>query len=177
MKFVALLRGINVGGNNALKMSELKEVFEKAGYTHVKTYINSGNIIFESEEKESENLERKVEELISNYFFPLRVVVLSQTELQHVLSNTPSSWKKNMDLRKYIAFVKSPCTPLEVVKEINIKEGVDSIEAGPRAVYMTTKMEGITRSNLSKINTTKVYKEITIRNNTTAEKLLAIMEL
>src|SRR4051812_40917925 len=99
MKFVALLRGINVGGNNALKMSELKEVFEKAGYTHVKTYINSGNIIFESEEKESENLERKVEELISNYFFPLRVVVLSQTELQHVLSNTPSSWKKNMDLR------------------------------------------------------------------------------
>ena len=50
MNFIALLRGINVGGKNKVEMGQLKNLLETAGYTKVSTYINSGNVLFESDE-------------------------------------------------------------------------------------------------------------------------------
>lgn len=60
MKYVAFLRGINVGGNSIVKMLELKEAFIKSGFINVLTYINSGNVIFESDEKDIERIEKKL---------------------------------------------------------------------------------------------------------------------
>ena len=62
--FVALLRGVNVGGNNMIKMSSLKASFENLGFTEVSTYINSGNIIFKSRETDARKLERQIEQMI-----------------------------------------------------------------------------------------------------------------
>jgi uncharacterized protein (DUF1697 family) len=62
--FVALLRGVNVGGNNMISMSSLKQSFETMGFTDVSTYINSGNIIFKSKEADARKLETKIEKVL-----------------------------------------------------------------------------------------------------------------
>ncbi|HEU0252377.1 MAG TPA: DUF1697 domain-containing protein, partial [Pyrinomonadaceae bacterium] len=74
--FVALLRGVNVGGNNMISMKSLKESFEKLGFTQVATYINSGNIIFKSRETDARKLEKKIEQmLLKEYALDSKVVL------------------------------------------------------------------------------------------------------
>ncbi len=130
MQYLALLRGINVGGKGIVKMVELKESFEKAGYTNVRTYINSGNVLFESVETDTEKLEKDVENLLQQNFFAIMTVVVSKKKVHKILESMPHSWK-NDDLRKYVAFVKPPTKPDEIIKEAQLKEGIDAIEKGP----------------------------------------------
>ena len=76
--FVALLRGVNVGGNNMISMSALKKSFEAMGFPHVSTYINSGNIIFTAKEKDARKLEKKIEQMLSKeYQLESKVVLRS----------------------------------------------------------------------------------------------------
>ncbi len=175
-KYVALLRGINVGGNNIIKMAELKIAFEKNSFTNVKTYINSGNVIFESAEKDIAKITQNIEKDIAKTFKQnLQVVVISQKQLETVISEIPTEWKKGHDLRCYIAFIKEPFTPADFIKEVKLKENVDSVKTGKKVVYMSTKLEGLTKSGFTKLAGTKIYKNITIRNLNTSQKLLALM--
>lgn len=175
MKYVALLRGVNVGGKNTVKMSELKKTFEKSGFFNVSTYINSGNVMFESEVEDVKKLTKKIDSLLQKKFTVIKTVVLSKKELKAVLVSIPNSWKAE-ELRKYIAFVKSPFKPEDVINEAQLKVGVDTIEKGPGVVYMSTKLAGITKSGFPKLITKPVYKNITLRNFTTVQKLLSYME-
>jgi uncharacterized protein (DUF1697 family) len=175
MKFVALLRGINVGGNSLVKMSELKKAFEQAEFTNVSTYINSGNVIFEDTTQNPEYLSSKVEAFLEKQFFRITTVVLSHTQLKEVVEKAPANWK-NEDLRKYVAFLKTPLTPDEVIKSAEVKEGIDRIEKGPGVVYMSTKMEGLTKSSFPKLITKNIYKNMTMRNYTTVTKVLSLMD-
>ena len=83
--------------------------------------------------------------------------------------------KKN-DLRCYIAFVREPITSNDVLKEIETKESVDFVKAGQAVVYMSTKLAGLTKSRFTKLAGKKISKDITIRNYTTVQKLLALTE-
>src|SRR6266849_7453622 len=141
MKYLALLRGINVGGNAPVNMAKLKEVCIKTGFTNVLTYINSGNVLFESKEHDSTRLTKEIEELLQKNFFAMKTVILSYEELQQVMKHTPNTWKTE-DLRKYIAFIKPPSSPEDVIKEVQLKEDIDFIDPGPGVVYMSTKMNG-----------------------------------
>lgn len=67
MRYIALLRGINVGGNNKVSMGELKQAFESLGFTNVSTYINSGNVIFDSRETNEVKLVRMCEDSIKKH--------------------------------------------------------------------------------------------------------------
>lgn len=87
--YIALLRGINVGGNNIIKMAELKQVFEAMGLCDVKTYIQSGNVLFKSNEVE-EVLQKRIEHEIQGSFgFPVPVILRSALELEHIIDNCP----------------------------------------------------------------------------------------
>ncbi|HYE22578.1 MAG TPA: DUF1697 domain-containing protein [Verrucomicrobiae bacterium] len=177
MKYVALLRGINVGGNNIIKMIKLKASFEKTGFKNVITYIQSGNVIFESAEKNIPKLERKIEKALSKEFkYNSRVVVRSQAQLKKVLAEIPSDWKKRTDLRCNVCFVKAPLNAQEVLKEIELKQGVDFVKTGKGVVYTSTLMNSLTQSKFSKLVMKKVYQFITIRNLNTTQKLVALME-
>lgn len=175
MKYLALLRGINVGGNATVSMNTLKEALEKAGYANVLTYINSGNVVFESDESNNEHLTKKIETILANTFFPIKTVVLSHREIQSVVDHIPKNWKTE-NLRKYIAFIRNPTKPDDLIKEAQPKEGIDFIDKGPGVVYLSTKMEGLTQSSFPKLITKKVYKEATMRNYNTIQKLLTLME-
>ncbi len=169
MKYISLLRGINVGGNNLIKMSVLKDAFITAGFTNVTTLIASGNVIFESRKKvEAEKLEILLNEKLKTNIV---LVLLNPAELKRVVKEVPPDWKKKTTIRRYVAFVKKPMTTQEVLEEIEIKEGVDFVKKGKEVIYMTTKLDGITKSKLSKISQSKVYRFLTIRNFITVEKL------
>lgn len=175
MKYVALIRGINVGGNSIVKMADLKVAMEKTGFANVSTYINSGNVLFESSEKNTLAIEKTVEDVLAKQFkVPVKVVVRTDTEMSHTLKEVPHAWKSK-DFRCYIAFIKNPMTPQEVASGLLPKEGVDFVALGPGAVYMATKMEGITKTGFTKVAGTKIYPYMTMRNLNTLTKLVALL--
>ena len=89
-KYLALLRGINVGGNNIIKMTDLKSCFEKLGFTDVLTYIQSGNVVFTSDIKDKTRLTKKIEHALTERFnYKALVVVITHRELKKVVDEAP----------------------------------------------------------------------------------------
>ena len=89
--YIALLRGINVGGKNIIKMADLKHMFEAMGMCDVKTYIQSGNVIFKSNEEE-EPLRNKIEyEIGKSFRFSVSVILRTVAELEWIIRNCPFS--------------------------------------------------------------------------------------
>lgn len=176
MKYVALLRGINVGGNNKVSMATLKEEFEACGLTNVLTYINSGNVIFETGKKHEELIELLEKRLTARFGFSLRLVIRSQKELGEIVKSAPSEWKKQNDLRQYVAFIKEPMKAKDIASEVDVREGIDELKVGSYVLYMSTKMSGLTKSAFNKLASKKVYKDMTIRNFNTVQKILGLMK-
>jgi uncharacterized protein (DUF1697 family) len=178
MKYIALLRGINVGGNRIIKMAELKEAVETGGFTNVTTYIQSGNIIFESDENNPDKVTEKLEEtLLKRFEFNTGIIVKTFEQFEKIVKGVPADWKYRTDLRCYMAFVKGQGDAEEVVREIKLKEGVDTLVTGEGVLYMSTILSGLTKSGFTKLVGTKIYKEITIRNYNTVRKILAIAKV
>jgi len=181
MKYVAFLRGINVGGNNIIKMTNLKEIFEKNLYRNVLTYIQSGNVIFEqpvnAPEKNKQQISLIIEKFLSKKFnYKASVILRSLSEMKKILKDVPANWEKKQDIRCYLGFIKEPTNEKDVIKEIRLNKSVDSVKISPGVIYMTTILSGLTKSGFNKLASTKIYKEITIRNYNTAQKILTLME-
>lgn len=175
MKYVALLRGINVGGNNIIKMAALKECFEKNGYKKVLTFIQSGNVIFESENNQ-EKIVTDLEKVLSITFnYKSRIVLFNLLQMEKVSKSIPKDWINRDDLRQYIAFLKPPLTAKEALNGVEAKEGVDFITAGPGVLYMATLLSSLTKSSINKLIGKKIYQEMTIRNLNTTVRLIEIM--
>jgi uncharacterized protein (DUF1697 family) len=177
VKYIALLRGINVGGNSIIKMKDLKETVEKCDFRNVRTYIQSGNIVFESDNEDAGQIEAELEKcLMRSFESDLKVILRTGEQLAKVVSGVPAEWNKNNDLRCYIAFVKAPVTAGDVAQEVEPKQGVDFVAAGEGVVYMSTLLSGLTKSGFTRLIAKKVYKDVTMRNYTTVRKLLALLE-
>jgi len=177
MKYFALMRGINVGGNNIIKMADLKKTVAESGFTSVSTYIQSGNIIFKSEENDIDKITKKLEEALFKVFgFNSGIIVKTLEQLNKIISEVPDDWKKRHDLRCYIAFIRKPVSEQDVMRDIKLKDGVDFVKAGDKVLYMSTLLEGLTKSGFTKLFGTKIYKDITIRNYNTTQKILALMQ-
>lgn len=175
MKYIALLRGVNVGGKTPVKMAALKDMFEKNGFTGVKTYINSGNIIFQAADADISKITLKLEEAVKKEFNnDIPVVVLSEKQLKQVINEAPADWNSRKDIRCYVFFVKEPAMVKDVAKELQPREGVDFVQVGHLAVYVTTLLSALMKSGVSKIVGKPIYKNITLRYFTTAKKLLKL---
>jgi uncharacterized protein (DUF1697 family) len=177
MKYIALMRGVNVGGNMVIKMSDLKEAVAGCGFTNVSTFIQSGNIIFESYETDTRKIAAKLEHELSERFnYDSLVIVKTYEQLKRILSEVPSGWKTRKDMRCYLAFIKEPVTSGNVIDEFEPKHGVDRVDAGDGVLYLSTLLSGITKSGFAKLITKNIYKDITIRNYNTTRRILERME-
>lgn len=177
-QYLALLRGINVGGNNIIKMADLKACFEDMGFTEVVTFIQSGNILFRSAEKDKTKLTRKIEQGLSKRFsYKSRLVVVTYKELKQAVEGAPKGFGKESDKYRYdVIFLKAPLSPPEAMKNVSIKEGVDSAYAGKSVLYFSRLISKASQSYLTKTIKLPVYQNMTIRNWNTTTKLLALME-
>jgi len=177
-EYLALLRGINVGGNNIIKMADLKASFENMGFTDVVTFIQSGNVLFRSAEKDKTKLTQKIEQVLSERFsYKSRLVVVAHKELKKAVVDAPKGFGKDLDKYRYdVIFLKEPLTPGEAMKNVSIKEGIDSAYAGASVLYFSRLISKASQSHLTKIIKLPVYQNMTIRNWNTTTKLLALME-
>lgn len=178
--YLALLRGINVGGNNKIAMADLKACFEKNGFTNVATYIQSGNVLFDASGGDIEKLTKKVESMLTSKFAPYeaKVVLRSHEQLKAVIASAPKGFgTKPKEYRYYVIFLKSPLTSAAALKDIPIKEGVDHAWAGAEGVLFHERVEArATQSHLNKLVAMPMYQNMTIRNWNTTTKMLAMME-
>lgn len=176
-QYVALLRGINVGGNNAVKMSELKTCFENLGMEQVRTYINSGNVLFRSKATSVPQLTRKIEAALAKEFTAKPpIVIKSLAEMQTIVDAAPKGWGSDAAHKHNCAFLKNPLTVTEALEKTPAKPGIDIVTAGPGVLYFSVLMSKATQSYMSKLVSAAIYKNMTLRNYNTTAKLLALMK-
>ena len=173
-QYLVLLRGINVGGKNIIKMADLKASFEAMGFANVLTYIQSGNVLIGSVEKDKDLLTATIEASLSQRFnFQARVVVVSQKELAAIIKSAPEGFGQDDENFRYdVIFLKEPLTPKEAMKSVSVREGVDTAHAGKHALYFSRLISRASQSHLTKIIGLPVYQNMTIRNWNTTTKLL-----
>lgn len=160
------MRGINVGGNNIIKMNELKESFETLGLTHVKTYIQSGNIVFASDNTNQEELTVQIEcKLCKQFGYNSKLILLKKDFLAQVVTEKPEEFGEHPGTFNYdVLFVKPPLTTSEVFEQIPAKEGVDKKWDRNGVIYFSRKSEYSTQSQLNTFVSSALYKQVTIRN-------------
>jgi uncharacterized protein (DUF1697 family) len=176
--YLALLRGINVGGKNIIKMADLKTSFEWMGFSGVATYIQSGNVLFESAESDRSALTGKIEHGLSRDFeYSSKAVIVSADELAQIIREAPRGFGDDLETyRCDVIFLKEPLTPAEAILQARVKPGVDFAQAGTLALYFSRLTARASQSHLTKIIGTPVYQSMTIRNWNTTTKLFALME-
>lgn len=177
-QYLALLRGINVGGKNIIKMTDLKACFENMGFADVATFIQSGNVLFRSAEKDKTKLTTQIEKGLSEKFnYQSRLVVVTHKELEKIVDGVPRGFGSDSDTFRYdVIFLKEPLTPKEAMKSVGTKVGVDNAHTGKYVLYFSRLISKATQSHLSRIIKLPVYQNMTIRNWNTTTKLLALME-
>ena len=178
MKFVALLRGINVGGKNKVPMAGLKSCFEELGCENVRTYIASGNVIFESK-KSAAKLAREIQKTLPGKFRldseRITTLVLSHDQLKKVINQAPKGFGTEPGKYHSDAIFLMGIPADEAFKIFNPREGVDKVWQGDLAIYSQRLSALRTKSRLSKIMSSPLYKQMTIRSWATMLKLLELM--
>ncbi|MEK9197137.1 DUF1697 domain-containing protein [Ureibacillus sp. FSL E2-3493] len=177
MVYIALLRGINVGGNNKIDMKLLRQTFERVGMNNVVTYINTGNIIFSNESLSKDELSMVLEEAIHNDFgLQIKVMVRSIDDVREIMNAIPDTWKNDKEMSSDVMFLWEEVDDASVLEHCVIKPNIDTVKYTPGAVLWSVDKKNITKSGKSKIIGTKVYKQMTVRNVNTARKIYELMQ-
>lgn len=180
MKYVALLRGVNVGGNHRVPKVEFRAVLESLGFQDVVIYINSGNAVFSSEHEPSAS---EVQAALEAHFgFTIPTLVLSGDKIQAIAEAIPAEWTNDTP-RPDKSGQKSDV--LYLFDDINAPDIIEKLGHRPE-VETVIYVDGAVLANISRLNQTKysllrivgtpLYRQMTIRNITTAKKLAELVE-
>lgn len=177
-RYVALLRGINVGGRNAVAMAELREAFEAGGYLAVSTYIQSGNVLFDSAAP-SDSLPVELEAMLERRLgVRLVVVVRSNQQLRNIVDKAPAGFGGEPNIyHSDVIFLKAPLSSKQAMRVVERREGVDQVWTGTGVLYFARLSERLAQSRMSRIVGTPEYQQMTIRSWTTTTKLLGLLEV
>lgn len=177
MIYVALLRGINVGGNNKVDMKQLKKTFEQAGMSNVITYINTGNVIFEQDGLSQHELVHLLEQAIANDFrLQIKVVIRSIEQYAAMMKDIPDHWTNDASMKCDVMFLWEEVDHETTLEQLTIKPEIDTVRYVNGAIVWSIAKENVTKSGLSKIIGTELYKKMTIRNINTTRKIYELMQ-
>ena len=169
--YIALLRGINVGGKNTLSMSALKAVFEKADFTDVQTYINSGNIIFSSQKEDAFELQKICKKLIKkNFQLDIPVMVISAEEYTASVKKAPRWWGKDNESRHDCFFVIPPASAADIFAQVGKANEYEKISFSGQMIFWSAPRKTFTKTRWSKIISLPAYSCVTIRNVNTVRR-------
>ena len=180
MKYIALLRGINISGKNKISMPELKKLLEENNYQNVSTYLNSGNIIFECNINNKQTIMNNIHTLIKTKFIlDIPVYITTDKELEDILNNSPKWWgSSNKEIYDNLIFIIPPTKYEEVYNTIGSpKEGLEQIEEYNNCIFWSFDLNNYRKSNwLVKTASTDIKDKITIRTANTMRKILEICQ-
>lgn len=178
MRYIALLRGINVGGNNIVAMPQLKACFESLGFSDVSTYINSGNVLFSTSKTHEVKLVEQCERAIKKEFgFRVVCMVISAYDLKNALAHAPKWWAQNPADKHNAIFVIPPMDVDDVTRAVGeAKPEYEQVAAHGQIIFWTAPLKTFSRTRYSQIVATDVYQSVTIRNANTTKKLLSLVQ-
>ena len=178
MKYIALLRGINISGKNKISMSELKLELEKNKYQNVLTYLNSGNVIFESNIDNKEFIMKDICKIIKNKFnLEIPAFIITAFELADILNNSPNWWgTDNKEIYDNLIFIIPPTKYEEVYNTLGApKEDIEQIKEYNNSIFWSYDLKNYRKSNWwNKTASTNIKDKITIRTANTMRKVLEI---
>ena len=177
MKYIALLRGINISGKNKIVMSELKKEFTNLGYKEVVTYLNSGNVVFESDIKDKNVIKDNIQIMIKNIFeLDILIYVITSQELEELIKHSPEWWgKDNKEIYDNIIFIIPPTTYNDVFDTIGSPNEYEKIQEYKNNVFWSFELKNYRKSNWwNKTASTNISNKITIRTANTMKKVLEI---
>lgn len=177
MEYVALLRGINVGGKNKVVMSELRELIARAGFGHVRSYINSGNLLFEADTPVGD-VAHMVEDILErNYDFPIRLAILTGEGYLVELADLPDWWHGDVARRDALFYTRG-------LDRSHVRECIEAMELGDEAVHFGEHAvfwgkfddkEFLKTAYHKRLLREDFYRQVTIRSGATVEKIAAML--
>lgn len=177
MVYVALLRGINVGGKIKMEMARLKATFEAAGMKGVTTYINSGNVVFDDNRRKAATITKTLEKAIeADFGFAIKVLVRDLPTIRKILKALPDSWTNDSKMRCDVFFLWESFDKKDVLDELKWKPEIEDLVYVPGAVIWRIDRANVNRSRLQKMIGTDLYRGMTIRNCNTVRRLGELME-
>ena len=175
-RYIALLRGVNVGGKNKVSMAVLKEAFEKDGFVDVNTYINSGNVLFSCDEQNIEVLQGRCREIIKNEFaLDIPVAVIISEALSEALNHAPEWWDADNNSKHNAFFVIPPADAGTLIKEVGeVNKEYEKVDYYGQIIFWSAELSNFSKTKWSKYVSASGGSKITIRNANTTKKLLSL---
>ena len=174
-RYVALLRGINISGKNKVPMAELKKGFEKLAFEEVKTYLNSGNVIFSSDEDDTKKFTKQIEVMITEQFdLDIPVFVISKEALEDILHHAPDWWgNDNKEIYDNLIFMMPPANFSDVYNDIGEPEKeLEQIENYKEVIFWSFSRKDYQKTNWwSKTANANISTKLTIRTANTIRKI------
>ncbi|MCG8431778.1 MAG: DUF1697 domain-containing protein [Candidatus Omnitrophica bacterium] len=171
MKYVALLRGINVGGNRKVEMNRLKTLFQDSGHKNVTTYINSGNVLFESGDKKGAVL-KNIERILKKEFkFDIPILVKTQRAMKKIADAIPKDWKNDANQKSDVAYLFEEIDSRKILQKLPFRKDYIDVRYVKGAIYWNIERKNYNKSQLNKIIGHELYQFMTVRNVNTARFL------
>jgi len=171
MKYIALLRGINVGKSIRVDMKDLKAVFKSLGYTGVSSYINSGNIIFESGDDREKILLNLTTAFKKEFNADIPTLVFTEFEIKEIAKAIPSEWRNDAEYKTDVAYLFPQIDSEKTIGELPVKKEFLDIRYVKGAIFWNVDRKHLNQSQLIKIISHKYYQLMTVRNVNTARFL------
>ncbi|MHB8097891.1 MAG: DUF1697 domain-containing protein [Erysipelotrichaceae bacterium] len=177
-RYVVLLRGINVGGNNIISMKVLKEQLSEYGFYDVETYINSGNILLKSSINRKDEVSIVIKKIIFEKFnLIITVCVITVDELLEMKQRSPGWWNLDKNSRYNALFVIPPMTSENVMNQIGeLNPVIEQCEFIDHILFWEVKNDYYSKSKYSKMLGKSYYPSLTIRNANTFNKLVELCQ-
>ncbi len=178
MKYIVLLRGVNISGKNKISMPVLKTTLQQNGFKNVVTFLNSGNIILESDIEDKDSLSQIIFKIIQDEFgLDIPVFITTDTQLEDVLNNSPEWWDTDdKNIYNNLIFI-FPSTNFEEIYSVvgEPSENIDKIKEYKNHIFWSFDLKNYRKSNWwIKTASTNIKDKITIRTANTVKKILDI---
>ncbi|MDI7774394.1 DUF1697 domain-containing protein [Asticcacaulis sp. EMRT-3] len=169
--WIGLFRGVNVGGNNKLPMKDLKTLMESEGFTEVKTYIQSGNMVFRSSLSEAETTERIEAAIAKRFGFRPPLFLVTRDHLEKLLADNPFRNHEHQGKAQHFFFLKAPPAAADLDALSALKANGEDFKLTDEVFYLYAP-EGIGRSKLAEKIGRYIKADMTARNLNTVETLV-----
>jgi uncharacterized protein (DUF1697 family) len=172
MTYVAFLRGVNVGGKGIVSMAAIKEALVALGLSDVRTYINSGNVIFSTRASDTQKLVARIEKALEERTgMQIKVLVMDHKSLKKMIDAIPRDWVDDKTMRTYVLLLWRELDDRKILERLPIRPGIDNVRYASGAVIWQVDRKDIAKSRMNRIIGTPYYKQITIRSANTMRKL------
>ena len=175
--WLILLRGINVGGNRIIPMSDLRDVFSDMGFHDPVTYIQSGNVVVGSRRRRTTRTTSAIERRLEDAFgHDARVVIRDADEMASVVRGIPRDWDAaDTGVRHNVIFLTDAVGAKGLIDPGTLKPGFESLRVGDGVLYWSAPIRTLTRTSMMKLSAHPSYPEMAIRNLRTTLRLFEIM--